>query len=135
MGLPPDHPDYEPGEDCLWCHDVLFGGVTPKYVEADVSGIVKCPGVVLEPPQGTFLLTQKVNPCFWRYEAIGFFIEWWLEQNRSSVLIWEAGFWWFSAGPEHACFDAFVNNNICNGPPAIGEDGYVLLYWGPTIGP
>lgn len=135
MGLDPKHPDYEPGNQCNVCKDILFAGVTPKYVEADVSGINPCPGIEDPAPNGTFLLTQGVNPCFWQYTTNGLFINWELRIDRSILSIGVLGLWWFRAIVEDTCFDAFVNVNVCGEGPVIGENGYVLLYWGPTIGP
>lgn len=135
MGTKPPTPTFEPGVACAQCEATMFGGVTPKYVEANVQGIVKCPGVMIDPPAGVFLLTQQAAPCFWLYLIPGFFIEYRLQAGTATILIWEAGFWWFSAGPGAPCLSSFVNNQVCGTPPWIGESGTVEIFWGPTIGP
>lgn len=134
MGTDPETSDYDPGNDCTVCVDVLFDGVTPKYVEADVVGIVKCIGVPDDPPSGTFLLTQAVLACLWQYTENGLFINWELRAGSSILTVGVPGFRWFHATVFEICWDAFVNQNVCGAGPVIGEDGYVTLWWGPTIG-
>jgi len=135
MGLRPDYPDYEPGIDCFVCNDLLFNGVTPKYVEADISGISKCLPELPDPPNGTFLLTQQANPCVWLLTAAGMSYVWELRIDRSLFYVIIAGGQWFNSEVMHTCFDAFVNQNVCGVGAVYGENGYGLCYWGPTIGP
>lgn len=135
MGLDPEFPDYEEGDACPVCVDILFNGVTPKYVEIDVSGITKCPIAIGDPPNGTFLLTQ-VQPCIWRASVFPDNFEWNLQVARSFFKIFQTPFEiWFSSDWAVECYDAFVNQNICGVGPAYGANGYVLVWWGPTIGP
>ena len=135
MGTDPETDDYEEGVECPLCVDLLFGGVTPKYVEADITGIVKCPGTPIEPPNGTFLLTQTVLPCVWEYVDVPLVIRWRLLADRSIFDVrWFEAFWFFNRIDE-ICFDAFVNENVCDGVQIAGQDGYALIWWGPTIGP
>lgn len=135
MGLDPEYPVYEPGDECALCVDLLFDGLTPKYVEVDVSGITKCPIAPVDPPNGVFLLTQTA-PCRWQLLTDDFvaFI-WELNNNQSIFSILRLGMIWFKANVAFDCFDAFVNENVCGVGPVWGEDGYALCYWGPTIGP
>lgn len=135
MGLDPEYPDYEEGDECPLCVDLLFDGLTPKYVEADVSGIVACPLIPMSPPVGTFLLTQTYDPCKWEYMTPEFVITWGLEPDRSYLTIWVAGGKWFYSEVLDQCFDAFVNELDCSVGLTLGENGYVTLWWGPTIGP
>lgn len=135
MGLDPEHPDYEPGVQCVLCKDLLFDGVTPKYVEADISGIERCPIAIGPTPDGTFLLTQSAA-CRWQYlspDDIAFI--WELNPGTSIFSILRLGFIWFRSNVPDNCIDAFVNQNVCGVGPVYGENGYALCYWGPTIGP
>lgn len=135
MGTAPDNDDYDSGDDCAICLDVLFDGVTPKYVEADVFGVVKCPMAFGDPPAGTFLLTQTA-PCSWMYLFDGkYSLSWDLRPHDSTFIITFPGFFWFLSIVLEPCFDAFVNQNVCGVGPTFGENGYVTLWWGPTIGP
>lgn len=135
MGTDPETDDYEEGAECALCVDALFDGVTPKYVEVDVSGITKCPIAPNDPPNGTFLLTQTAA-CRWQFLTDDFvaFI-WELNAGNSIFSILRLGFIWFTATVADDCIDAFANQNVCGVGPVYGENGYALCYWGPTIGP
>lgn len=136
MGTDPATPDYEPGKRCPTCEDTLFGGVTPKYVEARFVGIVCCPGIPGPAPNRVFLLEQNaVNPCQW---DAGFPIDifrWRLEAARSYLLLMEGGFNWFNSYPHLTCLDFFLNENVCSINLAVGFSGFAQVFWGPTIGP
>ncbi len=136
MGTDPAKPDYEPGRRCGTCEDILFNGVTPKYVEVDFSGIVCCPGIQGPAPNGTYLLTQNaINPCQWDAGFPTDIRRWRLEPARSYLLLMEGGFNWFNSYPYLTCMDAFINENVCPLNLAVGFDGYAVCFWGPTIGP
>ncbi len=135
MGIDPENPDYEPGDECPRCVDVLFDGVTPKYVEADIVDIEDCPASgILVPPNGTYLLTQFA-PCEWRYFVDNLLIGWKLEIGQSRLFIGFNPGEWFFALVAHECIDAFANELNCGPGNVFGEKGYVTLWWGPTIGP
>lgn len=135
MGLPPEHPDYEPGNDCAVCHSLLFDDVTPKYIEVDFSGVVACPGAPLPVLNGTYLLTQSGDPCLWSIAWDVFFIDYRLRFNESRLRAGSPGLTCFQSIVLDSCFDAFANQNVCGVGPVYGENGYGLCYWGPTIGP
>jgi len=135
MGTDPETDDYEAGDACTLCVDLLFDGTTPKYVEVDVSGIVKCGIAPNDPPNGTWLLTQAEEPCVWRLTSGVFSFMWKLGANRSQLSIWQGMFVWFIADIVNECIDAFVNELSGCLVGQYGEDGYALCYWGPTIGP
>lgn len=135
MGLDPEFDEYEEGDECPSCVDILFDGVTPKYVEADISGIIKCPMVIPDPPNGTVLLTQTV-PCTWKTVVGINFYEWILGPASSMFTIYSAPtFVWFVHIRALLCCDAFVNSNVCGVGGAMGDSGYATIWWGPTIGP
>lgn len=135
MGLDPEHPDYEPGVPCPVCEDILFDGVTPKYVECVLSGIERCPGSPDEDVNGTYLLEQQPDPCLWWYFSAPISIRWRLGGAASRLEVWRGVESWFDSTVLDVCFDAFVNGNVCGVWPAIGHEGYAVLWWGPTIGP
>lgn len=135
MGTKPDKDVFEPGEECPTCVDILFGGITPKYVEVDVVDIEKCPGPAIEIPDGTYLLTQSEFPCIWHgFYDVGVFL-WDLraDDSRFHIGIPDKTFFWSLV--EDTCIDAFVNQETCDMPGALGFNGYVTCWWGPTIGP
>lgn len=135
MGLRTTFPDYYPGGPCNVCKDVIFEGVTPMFVEAWVFGIVKCPGIPIEPPNGNFLLTQTVLPCVWEYVDVPLVIRWRLLADRSIFDIrWFESFWFF-ARIDDICFDTFDNENVCGVGLIAGDNGWVTIFWGPGIGP
>lgn len=135
MGTNPETPNYEPGNKCVYCWEILFNDITPKYVEADISGIEKCIPAFPDPPNGTFLLEQQVNACQWRYAVGPIIMTWELRVDESRFIILAAGAIWFNSIVGDTCIDAFVNQNVCGVGPTLGENGYALCYWGPTIGP
>jgi len=135
MGLDPSHPDYEPGEPCPDCVDYLFDGVTPKYVEVDLSGITACPGIGWDLPNGTYLMTQLMNPCWWYFGNVDIQIWWKISGVSGYFEAWHGVRSWFHALPLIPCCDAFVNDNVCGVWPACGKDGYAVVWWGPMIGP
>jgi len=135
MGLAPEYPDYEEGDECEVCVDILFDGSTPKYVEAYVTGVTLCPGAPSIVIDGTFLLTQS-GPCVWGLIVAGILYTWTLRVGQSVFGITSGPAIFFSSIVNDDCYDAFVNQNgPCNWPFIAGTGGYVLLYWGPTIGP
>jgi len=135
MGTDPDNDDYDDGLECAVCVDILFDGKTPKYVEVDMSGVLKCPVSIGEPPNGTTLLTQT-EVCKWVGMTGTDTFEWHLNPD-DSVLICYAAHWvfWFKAQPVIVCCDAFVNENDCEDEDDWGVGGYATVWWGPTIGP
>lgn len=135
MGIDPENPDYEPGIDCPTCKSVIFDEITPKYVEANVVGIVLCPGFVVPTPNGVILLTQT-GPCQW----VGGFNGWAYLYSLTFINSTFA----ISAGPSicftHTiaviCQSAFTNQNAaCALPFSVGLGGTANVFWGPTIGP
>jgi len=135
MGTDPSTDDYSEGDECALCVDLLFDGLTPKYVEAFITGIDKCPISPWEPPTGTALLTQ-IQPCVWTGLIGVSQIQWVLQPGQSILKIFPNVFWsFFNSIVADDCIDAFVNQNVCGVGGSYGENGYVLLYWGPTIGP
>lgn len=134
MGLDPEHPIYEPGDDCTLCSGLLFAGITPKYVEIDVFGITACPIAFDPAPNGTWGLAQAEGPCVWRLTSGVYSFMWKLDANRSQLSIWQGMWPWFIADVVDECFDAFINSLVGCVGPIYGIGGYVTCWWGPTIG-
>ncbi|MBA7697096.1 hypothetical protein ES703_105754 [subsurface metagenome] len=135
MGLDPKYPDYEAGDECPVCVDILFGGKTPKYVEVDVSGVVLCPGAPDVKINGTFLMIQQ-TPCTWAVTLGGITWTWSLNVGQSIFAIISGPAFFFSSHVADDCYDAFVNQNgPCNWPLIAAQNGYATCWWGPTIGP
>ncbi|MBA7680739.1 hypothetical protein ES703_89060 [subsurface metagenome] len=135
MGTLPPTPAYEEGDECPVCVDLLFGGVTPKYVEIDVTGLNRCPIATEDPPDGTYLLTQAA-PCLWTLTVGNRGYAWRLLNGRSILrLDWIGFFNFFYSSVLESCYDAFANQTVCGLPNDWAEDGYVTCWWGPTIGP
>lgn len=135
MGTDPSTDDYEPGIQCPLCKDVLFDGITPKYVEADIFGIIQCPGKPAVPTNGTCLLTQTFA-CRWFGLYEGWDVTWNLAGLASGLDISQVLLRAFVGFVADDCIDAFVNVQVdCVAPFNCGRDGYVTLWWGPTIGP
>ena len=127
--------NYPPGVDNPTCNISLFDGITPEFVEARVKGIVKCPITVIEPPNGTFLLTQEVDPSKWSFFDGTFLFQWEVEPTKTRFFIFAAGFNWFFADIATTCLSQLPSGSICGGPSQRGAGGSVELFWGPTIEP
>lgn len=135
MGTDPTNDDYDSDLECPLCVDLLFGGDTPKYVEADIFGIIQCPGKPAVPNDTTVLLTQTL-PCQWEGATGVWSVTWRLLANDSRLIIATVVLSAFSSIIADDCIDAFVNQNVdCVPAGRCGRDGFVTLWWGPTIGP
>ncbi|MBA7699059.1 hypothetical protein ES703_107744 [subsurface metagenome] len=134
MGLDPEHPNYEPGIECPLCVDLLFNGLTPKYVEADIFGIDQCPAMDPVPGDSTVLLTQDIA-CRWIHDGPPWSFVWELTPGQSLFTVTWAMQFAFQRIVADNCIDAFVNANDHCGFPVAGINGYVTCWWGPTIGP
>jgi len=135
MGLDPQDPIYDGGDVCAVCVLDLFGGVTPKYVLAVVTGIETCPGVFppSPPPNGSFILTQ-IAPCQWRVFINGYQLLWKLTDASSVFFIQDGLRFWFYETTAVLCLDSFINRLICRPDGPWSETGIVTLFWGPQIG-
>lgn len=135
MGLDPEFPGFESGDECPLCVESLFNGTTPKYVEVDVFDLELCPGAPPLELNGTFLLTQTA-PCQWLGGPPGVGMVWILNIGQSLFTIVSGPVFFFSGVVAASCIDAFVNLIVnCNPPFQMGKNGYATLWWGPTIGP
>lgn len=134
MGTPPDDPKYEPGDECPTCNISLFGGVTPKYVEAELIGVTQCPAFPAIPPNGIYLLTQSA-PCIWQ-AAVGIWLmRWSLLEISSGFRINSHPFEAFFHFPLIVCHHQFTNQRLVCGGTNAGVGGFANIFWGPTIGP
>lgn len=134
MGTKPPTPTFEPGVPCIQCEATLFGGVTPKYIEALIQGITTCP-TAPPAPNGVSLLTQ-FTPCFWAGADGGYSISMQYLPGQSVFNINIGVFKSFSSMIMLNCQTLFANQNPpCGVFPAIGTGGTAEIFWGPTIGP
>ena len=135
VGTFPETPAYPEGAECAVCVSALFGGVTPKYVEAHVDGVIDCPGGPVFDPNGVVLLTQNAA-CGWLGGKGGFAYNWILLVGQSIFRIESGLQTFFTAAPLIECVTEFTNlHTACTGGVVLGKDGTVEIFWGPTIGP
>lgn len=135
MGLDPEHSDYEPGIPCPICNDVIFGGVTPKYVHIEFSGIEKCPGTERAAYNRGFVLTQTDNPCVWEWTECAIMVQWQLEMARSRCQLWNIDHFEFVGDVFTQCVDHFNNLMNCDDPMTFHHGGTAVITWGTNIGP
>lgn len=139
MGLDTETGEYEAGNNNPTCHVALFNSETPKYVEARIEGITKCPGVIGTPPNGTYLLTQDPgDPKAWRFQIGNVFFAWLLYPAYSFFFVVQIQVFiypWFSHQLFLLCQTSFTNQNICGVGRAIGKNGTAKIFWGPAIHP
>lgn len=118
----------EKGDDCLLIYPA---GETPKYLLAVFTQIEMCPGILLEPRNGTFILTQDpILPCVWeRVEGI-LHIHYIVDINGSRLSSWRALIPYFNSHSDEPGMDNFANEVNCGGaPPVIAPGfGYVDLF-------
>jgi len=133
MGLDPDDDTYDTDLECTHCVDALFGGVTPQFVMATITGIIRCPLSPDPPPNGSFLLTQTL-PCHWEAAYLGYTISWGLEAARSSFVAGAPNNWFFISVIEAPCRDYFKSTiATCFFNQTIGKFGEAHIFWGPGI--
>ncbi|MBA7580470.1 hypothetical protein ES708_22362 [subsurface metagenome] len=138
MGLDPTDPVFEPGAQCGNCKDVIFGGITPKYIELRMHDVVQCAGPTA-PPNGVILMTQQGgSPCIYNGNiGVSFFTIIFKAATTEVfvlIIIGAVFYYWFRNLNALVCSDLVANTNVCPGAQIIGEGGHVHLYWGPTIG-
>lgn len=135
MGIDPTEETYTEADDDGRCHFDLFDGRTPKYIEAHVSGIIKCPVATSGPPNGTFILTEHA-PNKYSYEASQAY--YFLEFDAGHTDFWITslpGLADFFLGAGDECDDEIANGLSDCTPPNWGHSGNVKLFWGPGISP
>ena len=114
------------GFDCLTCY---AAGQAPKYLWANISGIVICwPGIADSHgvPNGCFKMTNK-SGCIWRYQD-----DYWTVAYQSAAA-------WSSMKAQHLsqyffyklimapCSKFFINGLVC-GHPNYGHLGECNIY-------
>jgi len=119
MGLDPENPDYEVGDDNPTCHIFLFSSETPKYVEARAFDIDACLFPGLDPPNVSCLLTQGPTAGDWIGSVGNYTFGLELKPNLSRLLIYEpfggAPWTWFIHDTNTECREVFTNQQICAG--------------------
>lgn len=116
------------GDDCLLIYPP---GNTPKYLLAEFTDIEMCPGIMLEPRNGAFILTQSpISPCTWeRINGIEH-IHYIVDINGSRLSSWSHLIPYFNSHSAEPGMGTFENEVNCGGiPPVIAPGfGYVDLF-------
>lgn len=135
MGLDPEHSDYEPGVPCPVCNDVIFGGITPKYVHIQFSGIMKCPGTERAALNRGFVLTQTDNPCVWEWHECRIDVRWSLDVALTECQLWNTDHFEFEGRVFSQCRNELNNIMFCGAPLSFYYGGKAVVTWGTDIGP
>lgn len=135
MGLDPTDQDYEDGNNCANCADVIFDGETPKFVWASVIGLVSCLGNPDPPPNGVYQLEQLPGfPCRWA-ATFGIMEVFWRASPGSAAYMSEQAPPWrffFSATNGANCIDKLDNESFCGDMiGSVCEEGKIIITWGP----
>lgn len=82
------------GDYCPECDGVLWpAGETPKFIHAELDGLVRCPEAEVDPPNGTWVLQQfEITPCYFTLET---------ETMRAAIYVHDEGdiIWVYKAIP------------------------------------
>lgn len=75
------------GDSCVLCDNLLWPvGATPLWVKCHFSSIVNCPICSLDPPNGTWVLTQlPSDACWWQYDDGTYEINWHYESGEPTI--------------------------------------------------
>jgi len=118
MGTPIDiEGDYTEGNACTicWGPGKTFGDVpTPKFLCLNVSGIEKCPGAPVDPPNGYWVLEQRADfSCMWERTLGPYYIAWWFEAALTFCWIWDRAMvnLWLFADNKPKCSN-FVDSSL-----------------------
>jgi len=135
MGLDPTDPDYEAGVICALCVDVIFNGVTPKYVWANISGVLDCATSLLSAVNGTYKLTQDpVAKCYFlgSYDPFQYILNLGPFGYFEVREILNPGNFWFQEKFKPDCSTSFANQLVCGSPPfGFTFQGVCTITWGP----
>ncbi len=135
MGLDPEFPNYEAGVDCAVCKSVIFNEVTPKYIEANVQGVLPCPTPPLVFTNGVYQLPQTA-PCLWNLILPGLInVAYQLNIGSSTFSVTAPPFIFFVEQIFVNCQTSFTNTAVCGVGGAIASGGTAEVFWGPTIDP
>lgn len=139
MGHPvePFDDEYEEGDECTACHNVIFNGRTPRIMKALFSEIKPCGEA---PPTGdippVYLIQDSEVPCNWAgWDKIG---NWFADyhcnwDNRFSFLqLWGPGGDTFFGWIEELCQTSFSNTFLCSESDNY-EDGSGCVRWGLKV--
>ena len=132
MGLDPTDDDYTAGVPCPTCHDVSFGGVTPKFVFAHFSGVTRCPFGLGQNPNGTWKLTQVDGfPCLWLGVVAGWLCFYGLLVGSSVTLLSQVSANEAFFGDDDDCHSFFTNQLDCDDIEVDWSGGQCTITWGP----
>jgi len=113
---------YTIGDDCEGGNYVLWRpGETPKYVIANVRGVVECPLIDKGIPEGDYVIKQHPDfPCYWISDYGDMTFRWYPFYNGHTLfhigelMPWEG---WFYKDIPWNCETRFSNDNVCG----VGE--------------
>jgi len=143
MGTIPD-PNYDPGDDCVFCFGVgqpLGDFPTPERIKAVFTGITDCPGKG-GAINGTYILTQDpAKPCRYYWEAMPLSCEIdfvWDDGgvNKTMVNLLTISEYYFF-GRSGICSLTIANEYVFGTCalilPVVGYGGQCEISWGPEI--
>ena len=136
MGIDPALLVYPPGTSCLECNDVLFDGITPKYLLAVVAGIRSIATGLLfgSDVNAQFMLTQT-SGCTWRSALFPNQLSFFLGIGQSEAILldtdtYDIYFWQQLLFP---CRDNLTNRLPAGFPGEVGSGGTIEFIWGPGV--
>ncbi|MBA7486276.1 hypothetical protein ES707_21832 [subsurface metagenome] len=128
MGTPTT-PGGPAGDDCLLC---FAGGVAPRFINIQITGIEQCPCALHDIPTGFYTLQQSIpDPCTWEFKDDDHEIKLSYASGLSRVWIRDvddvAVFYFWCDVPSD-CAENFDNQyGECSPPKQCGYDGSVIV--------
>lgn len=139
MGHPvkPHDDEYQEGDECPECNNVIFHGRTPKHMKALFSGIVSCGEA---PPTGIilpcWLFQDDIVPCVWQGWSRDdrFFADYAcnLDNRFSTLSLFGPGGDLFFGWIESLCVTSFSNSFLCSENDDY-EGGSGSVRWGLKV--
>lgn len=120
---------------CHRCDTILWPpDKSPRFVKATFGGIVDCGYGPPPAKNGTFVLERDPEwACFWEYENTDYFVWWYLEANRSTLVQMVVGppeSYYFDGQVDISCHDLFFHRmDHCVWPGYWGHSGWGLVTW------
>lgn len=136
MGLDPTDDSYTVAIPSPECDSPLFGGSTPLFIRATISGVLAChnaaPGTFL--PNGIYNLRQTAEGL-WIYFAENYLVSYGLGIMGSSCgLTTYENDDMFDSRTGTQCVDMFFNQLTCDDAVPRTYGGTCIFEWGPSIG-
>lgn len=121
------------GSDCAACDSVLWeSGETPLWLKATFSGIEKCSAGPVDPPNGSWILTQiALTPCIWQFLAFDWRIQYDISSGVTKMfaMYWNGSKWFiYFYDQKSLCAVAGNADYTACGPSNIGgKNGTVII--------